>query len=349
MKLTVHPTNGRIYARLKTGDPARPYVRMTLGTKSAEEARAKAKEANLGKIEAALQAGQLSTQAIARLTVGHKLTTEQAFTEWCDRGARRNDAPSTTAKNRAVGEQWFRCVPAIRSLPPMSLTEDHVSAFVNREDAAVGAATRRRQLSVVRMFLRSCVDTGLSRGIDTRRILNHRALSHAQLEPKQVQPFTAEEVQTILANTEGWWRWAVGIANAAGLRLGDVCTLEHAALSLPGHIIIHTHKRNRRVCLPVNEEITPGLAAILAEVPPSESSYLFPEEAEQYADVAAGRSKFSMQFNRLLASLEIHGRSFHSLRHTAISRWAAQGFSLDQCRDYAGHSSEKTTTGYIHP
>jgi len=370
MKLLTNKATGRIYARLKTGNPASPYLKMTLGTKNAEEARRKAKDANLSKIEAALQAGELSQQAIARLTVGKKLSTEQAAAQWIAAGRNRDESPATTAKNASVIEQWFNHTPAVRALPPMALTEAHVSAFINRSSSPLsalrsqpsgpGAATRLRQLSVLRTFLRYCADMGITRGnvAGAGRVgVQHRALSQQQREPKKIQPFTAAEVERILANTEGWWHWAVGIANATGMRLGDICQLEHTSLEVPGHIIVHLDKSDRRVCLPVNDQVTPGLAGILAEIPLSAlssqlsapSPYLFPEAKAQYDDIASGRPKFSVYFGRELARLGIAGRSFHSLRHTAISRWHRIGFNPEQCADYAGHGSSKVTKGYIHP
>lgn len=345
--------SGRYAARLKTGNPAKPYVKITLGTKSAEEAKRKAKDANLAKIEAAHQAGSLTQQAIARLTVGKKLSTEQAFVQWLARGANRGESPATTEKNRSVGEQWFAFIPAVKSLPPMSLTEDHVAPFINRKSEDAGAATRARQLSVLRQFFGYCADLGISQGNPARLVdVDHRALGHEQREKKAILPFTAEEVRTIIDGTEGWWRWASAISAATALRLGDVCQLEHACLAVPGHIIVWTDKRDRRVCLPINSRVTPRLAAILAEIPPTDSPYLFPDEAKQYEDIKTGRPKFSVYFGRVLDQLGIDragGRkSFHSLRHHAITRWDAQGFSLDECKTYAGHSNAKTTSGYIH-
>lgn len=349
MKLVTNKASGRVYAKLKTGNAARPYMKMSLGTKSAEEARKKAKAAKLPQIEAALQAGSLSQQAIARLTVGKKLSTEKAAEQWIASGPNRGDAPATLAKNRSVLDHWFNHTPAVRAMAPMSIDESHIAPFINRQDEDVGARTRMRQLSVIRMFLRYCADLGVAQGNAANRVkVDHRSLSHEQREPKKVAPFTTAEISKIVANTEGWWRWATAISAATGMRLGDICQLEHASLAVPGHIIVWTDKRDGRVCLPIKDKITPGLAEALAEIPPSDSPYLFPEQKAQYDDVKSGRPKFSVYFSRELAALGIEGKSFHSLRHYAISRWKRDGFSLDECKDYAGHSNSKTTQGYIH-
>jgi len=350
MKLTTNKTSGRIYARLRTGNPSNPYISMTLGTSDAAEAKKKAKAANLESIEAQAQAGNLSLQAVARLSAGRKVTVTKAAEQWMAAAVARDESPATTAKNRAVMAQWMAHEP-IANIPPLAVTEAHVSRFINREDPSVGFSTRLRQLSVIRVFLRFCAETGLVVGNvagPTRMNVQHRKLSHEQLEPKKVRPFTAAEVKKIMDNTEGWWRWATAISYAAGLRLGDVAQLEHGSLTMPGHIIVHTGKRGKRVCLPLNDELTPGLSAILREIPPTESRYLFPDEAEQYEDVVNGRPKFSIYYGRILERLGIKGRSFHSLRHAAITRWDKAGFTLDQCAEYAGHSSTKTTKGYVH-
>jgi integrase len=355
MKLVHNNASGRIYAKLKTGNPEKPYIKYSLGTKNEAEAKKKAKALKLAEVEAALQLGPLSQQVISRLTVGRKVTTEQAVQRWLASGAARDEAPATTAKNEAVMRQWFAFTPGVAKLPPSAITTEHVSAFVNRSDEDAGYNTRLRQLTVIRVFLRYCADMGIVQGnvagpghLDVQ----HRKLSHEQLEPKQVAPFTDAELRKILDNTEGWWRWATAISAAASLRLGDIAKLEYAELAIPGHIVAHTNKRRRRVCLPINEKVTPGLASILAEIPPSDSNYVFPEQAAQYDDVKSGRPKFSVYYGRLLDSLGIDrqgGRkSFHSLRHMAITRWERIGFSLDQCAEYAGHSSTKTTKGYVH-
>jgi integrase len=347
MKLTTNKASGRIYARLRSGNPAKPYVRLSLGTTSAAEAKQKAKAANLAKIESAMQAGQLSQQAIARLTVGHKLTTGQAAEQWIDGAEHRGESPSTTAKSRAVLSQWFDALPAVKALPPMAIAEEHIAPFVNRTDDA-GAATRTRQLSVLRQFCRYLADLGLTQGNAARRVkVNHRALSHEQREKKIVQPFTEAEIKKLLRES-GWWRWAVGLSSTTALRLGDVCQLEWACLTEPRHIVVWTDKRDRRICLPIDDKVTPGLAPILAEIPPNDTPYLFPEQKAQYDDIKTGRPKFSVYFGRLLESLGIEGKSFHGLRHTAISRWHRDGFDPETCKTYAGHTSDKAHEGYVH-
>jgi integrase len=64
------------------------------------------------------------------------------------------------------------------------------------------------------------------------------------------------------------------------------------------------------------------------------------------------RPKFSTYFGRILDAMGVDRsssrKSFHSLRHAAITRWAKIGFDPEQCADFAGHGNSKVTKGYIH-
>jgi integrase len=354
MKLYINRQTGNICARIKTGNPAKPRIRISLGTSDAQEAAKKAKTLKLEEQESALQIGAKMLQTAAHLAAGKKVTVQSAREEWLKAAHNRDESPATTAKNATVMAQWIEA-ENLGKLPPLALTEAHVSRFINRSDDA-SYATRVRQLSVIRMFLGFCGVKGYvgenvaGKG---RMAVQHRKLSQAQLEPHKVEPMTAAEVQLIMENTTGFMRWGTGIAFAAGLRLGDVAQLQHASI-VPGHLIVHTGKRNKRVKLPINERLAPGLAAALAHasaefmaIDDEESPYLFPDAALQYADVTAGRPKFSIYYQRMLARVGIENRSFHSLRHAAITRWAKIGFSIEECAEYAGHSNTATTKGYI--
>ena len=45
----------------------------------------------------------------------------------------------------------------------------------------------------------------------------------------------------------------------------------------------------------------------------------------------------------------IENKSFHSLRHAAISRFAAAGMTLERIGKIVAHSDPATTAAYVHP
>ncbi len=75
--------------------------------------------------------------------------------------------------------------------------------------------------------------------------------------------------------------------------------------------------------------------------------YCFPDQRETTRDPAK-RSKLSVQFGRILASLDILGHSFHDLRYTYVTECDALGIPLEHIARSVGHVNTSTTRGYIH-
>jgi integrase len=54
-------------------------------------------------------------------------------------------------------------------------------------------------------------------------------------------------------------------------------------------------------------------------------------------------SKFCHHFNRIRARAGIESGTFHDLRRTCLSNWVAQGLSLHEVKELAGHAGIDTT------
>ena len=335
MKLKKKP-NGYVYAILSDGKA------LSLKTKSMATAKELAKEAQLDKIEKNTRAGEVSRRAIEALITGHVLT--DVINEWEGWASSVAMSPLSIRRNRQILTAWVSGLPDIRLA---DITEAHIGDFINAEGKST-AATRHRQLAAIRSLFNFASARGLVTGnVSKNARVDLRALPHAQREVKQVQPLNKSEVSEIFLGADTFWRAVTGISYATALRLGDVIGLEWDCLSVPHHIVVWTEKRDRRVCLPVNEEVTPGLAEALALVPYNTTPYLFPEQREILLDPPR-RARFSVYFGRLCKKAGIKGKSFHGLRHARISEWSKAGFSLDQCAEFAGHKSTRTTEGYVH-
>lgn len=356
MKTITHKKSGRKFAELTGKDHGR--VRISLGTASSREAAKLVKAANLREIELAAKAGQLGQEAITRLRHGKRITLRQGMEKWHAASPLRGEAESTATRNLDSVRQWldFHKDLGLEKKSPLHIEPGHIYDWVNRPGGG-SKSTRDRGLHALRNLFRFLVDAGFTTSNPARMVkVDVRALTHTQREQRERQPFTPAEIKTLLASLDPdievhrFFSVAARISLATSMRLGDVICLEWETLTRPNHIVVWTDKRDRRVCLPVNERVTPGLAAALAEIQPNDTIYLFPEFKRRYDDVKNGRPWFSVTFGRLLqyAGIDAAGKSFHSLRHTALTRWDAQGFSLEQCADFAGHTSTKTTQGYIH-
>jgi integrase len=89
------------------------------------------------------------------------------------------------------------------------------------------------------------------------------------------------------------------------------------------------------------------------------AKYLFPEQRATILDQAR-RATLSTQFTRLCERQDIKGKSFHCLRHSvatskfpkadkaALAKKLVDNLSLEEISALLGHSSTKTTKGYVH-
>ena len=189
--------------------------------------------------------------------------------------------------------------------------------------------------------------------------VNTDILDHDQKEHAVREPFTDAEIKLILKYCVEheliFWRFAVTASRELGLRLGDICNLEWSCFQQAGKLTLHTRKTDKRLELPISDT----LEQLSTEVPVADQQYLFPEQRKILLDVAH-RSLLSMQFMRICNKVGIKGKSFHSLRHHAatkkfkaadketLAKKLAESLTLDQIASLLGHSSSKTTKGYVH-
>jgi integrase len=206
--------------------------------------------------------------------------------------------------------------------------------------------------------------------------INARALSFAQLEPPEKDPFDAREYSVTMAHLKlasggrtDFWRVAVPLAYYCGLRLRDCAMLEYDNFT-PKGLVVYTKKRLKRVVLPwkdpliltkdvtdvrtwvSNKHMTTGAwlkKSMPLHHPPN---FVFDEPAKAYED--GNSNKLSTAFERLTRGLGVvrdsgKGKTFHMLRHSFVTRLANLGVSLEDIAEKVGHSSIKTTQGYNHP
>lgn len=315
--------------------------RVSLKTRSDREAKRMVRDMNLEQIEHASKAGDAARRTIPALIAGHGMTLAKAVEEWAEWADTVGQSALTIRRNLVILSSWLADLD-LGDRAPGDVNEKDINAFINAKGEG-SATTRERQLSAIRSLYQFMAAKGYVFGNPAKLVVvDLRKLSHKQREPGKVRPYTQAEIKTLLTGTDGFWRAVAGISHATALRLGDVIQMEWASIK-PKTIIVWTEKRDRRVSLP----ITPELRAALAAVPKNDTPYLFPEERAEFQDPSK-RAKYSVYFKRQLDRLGLEGLTFHGLRHTRITQWRKDGFSLEQCRTYAGHGSTRATEGYIH-
>ena len=183
---------------------------------------------------------------------------------------------------------------------------------------------------------------------------------------------TKEEVARVLALAEGELRSLVLVGLWTGLRLGDACRLKWEAFKADGTVEVKTAKTGAVVRLPAaallselrnvtgghKTDIENAKTPIKAGGDNVRSGYVMPELAAAYGrDSSAVSKRVTDLFTRAgLATREkrkgwLQSRptaSFHSLRHTFVTRCVEAGVPVAVVRELVGHTRETMTERYMH-
>lgn len=305
--------NGYYYARLKGRKNP-----IGLRTKSLSEAKSRAKEMKLEEMESADRIGVLSAAAMQVIRSGKRITVDDAIAAYVD--AMRVDGYALTSimRDEARLKQWSSDM-RIGSTMVSAVERKHIDGHVNSGDTTKWT-TRKRTLAAIQGFYRFCLHSGWAfENVAAQVSIRRDTLTQAQLLPKEITPFTEDEIRLILSNLEpgSFWHVAVLLGWHTGLRMGDICKLEHA--SIRGNALrVVTGKAGTEVLHTLPDEALRSIAAVTPESG-RHKIYVFPEQARLNVE-PYGQSTLSHQFSRLCARLGLEGRHFHALRHSFALR-----------------------------
>lgn len=176
------------------------------------------------------------------------------------------------------------------------------------------------------------------------------------------QPFTVQEITYMIHNFPAPWCDLVAFSwYTGGLRLSDICLMQWQNIDNQGKCIRLIEKKTHHIR---EIAIIPALQQLLDRLNKEKNDgevYIFPSFAHKY--LSGTQSTVSTQFTTLLKGAGIipltmsnddKGRrkslapkSFHSIRHTAVSVLRSNpAFTADMVRDAVGHDSEEVERGY---
>ena len=226
---------------------------------------------------------------------------------------------------------------------------DQMAERYARQLAAMSANTYNKHLNTLGAVWRA---VGKSRGLGNP----WADLPRRRLDTHVRRALTREEVRKIIETAEGEWRALVTIGARTGLRLGDACRLRWADFGEDGVLRINTHKTCAPVALP-GAELRAELEAI-AGAEARHPEQVTPTIAALYArDEGAVSKKIRRIFER--AGIKTQARksgwliarpdaSFHSLRHTFVTRAIEAGVPAPIVRALVGHNTAAMTDRYTH-
>jgi integrase len=359
-----------------TGTPDREEaLRTSKGWElEAERERAKAVEqmSGGGIADAVAKAGRLARQgrldaAAARDLINSLLTASgqesiDATTSkaWCD-GWRAGKAGGVKERSKwkydQVSRDWLEFLGRRAEKPIEGICRGDAIAFRQRLSASgLSARTVNQTVKLLRGIYQEALEQGhLGRnpfaGVD-------RLIEDAKDDDEgKREPFTGEEVAALIAKADGDWRGIVILCATTGLRLMDAARLQWRALDIDAGLIRKkTAKTGAVVLLPIHPDLEAWLATQTQGIG---AAPLFPSLATKGGP---GKSGLSMAFKRLMTTAGIESgiarkatgrgrttsrKSFHSLRHFAVSQMAQAGVRSEVARQITGHADEASHAGYV--
>tara|TARA_Y100000389_G_C17422612_1_gene497617 strand:- start:62 stop:979 length:918 start_codon:yes stop_codon:yes gene_type:complete len=305
---------------------------------------------------------------MARVVSGHSKTILELIPEWIDQISMYSE--ETTVEQYERGLRLWVKDSNLADETPSTVSEKDVHYFINKKSDRK-ASTRKIYLQSIRSFFKFACNRGHT--LHDPSALNRvklRNLTHEQKEPKKIKPVTSEDVDKILTYVRGvrsgvlnslkqleqqtsrspkkqetlmkrydmyrFWETAVILAHETALRFSDIAKLEWSSFK-GDNLIVWTEKRDTRVEIPISARLRDALL----NIPIHDLTYCFPEPKNM------GAVKLSTYFKRIAEKSDVFGKSFHGLRHGTLQRWKEQGFTLEDLAKKAGHTSTKTTEGYL--
>ena len=198
---------------------------------------------------------------------------------------------------------------------------------------------------------------GRSRGLGNpwQDLPRRRADTHVR------RALTDAEIAKIIDAAEGEYKALVIIGARTGLRLGDACRLRWEDFGGDGVLRVKTSKTGALVALPGSELKRELLGIFNAEAQGRRvrgEDFIMSEIAERYARDPSGVSDWvGRYFKRagLKTSAKEKGwskarpdASYHSLRHTFVTRAIEAGVAAPIVRALVGHNTAAMTDRYTH-
>lgn len=176
-------------------------------------------------------------------------------------------------------------------------------------------------------------------------------------QPHSRRALTDAECEKLLKVADETQKLRILFALDAGLRLGDVVTLKWSEIDFNRMVIVReTNKTGMTVIPPISERLAEALRLFRRR---AKGEYIFPDDVARLRD-GADTDEISKEMTALFkrAGIKTHEKgadgkkhllaSFHSLRHTFVSRLMERGVNPYYVQRAVGHSTMTMTAHYDH-
>lgn len=264
-------------------------------------------------------------------------------------------AKSTLARYCPIFNRLLKYLGPVRSKASVaSLSVTEVENWRNAElESGVSGKTANMGIGILRAALNAAKRRGEILHNPCDAVMKVEEISDERL------PFTDDEVIALLKIAEGSdWQGAILIAVWTGLRLADVAGLTWGNVDLEkGTVTVIPDKTDKLLTQPLAQELKEFFMTL------SKGKSEDPILPSLHGRITGRNGGLSNEFGRLMQQAQIDVRkgrekkgkgrqtntkSFHSLRHTFVSRLANADVSVDIRKALAGHNSDEVHARYVH-
>lgn len=264
-------------------------------------------------------------------------------------------AASTVTRYRPFFNRFLAHIGEMRARASVaSATVAEIESWRNAELAA-GMSGKSANMGLG--ILRAAFNAAKRRG----EILHNPcdAISNVAARSDEREPFTDTEVtQLLVAATGTDWLGAILVGVWSGLRLRDVANITWGQIDLATGILTATPSKTDK---PIKQPMAAELRDYLSTLPAGVGKRpVFPS---LHGRITGSLGGLSNGFSRVMAQAgivapmgrekkgrgrQVRTKSFHSLRHTFVSRLANADVSADVRKALAGHDTDEAHARYTH-
>lgn len=326
-----------------------------------------AKELLLKKKMELLQQKQCSEKVSESATNAALSSTpfEKLVREWLD-SSRPQVKESSYVKYRNLARCYI--IPELGTLRWKELKRETLESFSNkmlssggRRQKGLSAKTVSDTLSVIRTVFRYAVSKGYPSPCDFSMLSIKRSTKDFRILSLVEQKKLCTYLQRNLTPVN----LGILISLFSGLRIGEICALTWADISLEEKIItihrtmqrlqnIQGQEKKTRICISTPKSrcsvrqipIPDILMELLEKYPAEMNGYVLTGKKNTYLEPRA----MQRHFKRVLKAASIENVNYHVLRHTFATRCVELDFDVKSLSEILGHASVNITMNrYVHP
>ncbi|MDP6085709.1 MAG: tyrosine-type recombinase/integrase [Nitrospinota bacterium] len=214
------------------------------------------------------------------------------------------------------------------------ITPRMVDTYVEKRSAGLQPASVNREIGILRHMFVKAKEWAMA----TSNPVEH--FRRLRVQNRRLRFLSLEEIDRLLSVADGVLRPILVTALHAGLRRGELFSLQWDDLDFPNGVIrVVDTKGGERREIPMSDTLRETLRRIPRRL---DSLYVFPGK------LGKELVNIRRRFLKALDEAGIEGFVFHDLRHTFASHLVMAGVDLMTVKEFLGHKRFEMTLRYAH-